>query len=116
MANPYSPPDSGPSETDQSDRVRKWQRLWLIGLGMPFLLLFSFGLLLNGVELSYSATLLITFGPFVLGLFVSFVAFGFGQLSVAQTAMLTAATLVLYQLGFGLFALLIAVVFGITAT
>lgn len=116
MVSPYSPPDSEPSETNRRHRVRNWQRLWVTGLVAPFLLLLSIGLLVDGVELSYSVTLLTIFGPFAIGLFVSFVAFSYGQLSVVRTLMLTAATLLFYVLGFGLFTILIAAVFGITAT
>lgn len=116
MISPYSPPDSEPSDTDERHRVQNWQRLWLTGLVAPFLLLLSIGLLLDGVELSYCFTLLTIFGPFVIGLFASLVAFSYGQFTVVQTLMLTAATLVLYVIGFGLFTILIAAVFGITAT
>lgn len=115
MTNPSQSVDAG-YVASQPVHSRVWTSYWLLSYICPFFVLGALLLSFGEAKTSGSTTLLVLFCPFAFGLIGTIFSFSRGKVDVGLAVLLFLATIVAYMVGFGVLCLVLAMIFGVTAT
>jgi hypothetical protein len=102
--------------TDMVSPSTAWKEFWLLSYLLPYLLLFVIIAISGNFETSGYSAFLAIFGPFVLGIIGTILSLASSRLPLWLSTFYFIVTLIGYFLGFVIFCIVIALIFGVVAT